>query len=122
MPILPQPPYFLLIASLLIGVTSGLAFKGGLEQMAQEWSRDRSVNLQAKLNTKELTIPFVTIFGGVCVFLSSGLQIFSFPPDIAYIISVPLSIGTAALVWWQLGELLGKIGREGLKALNLDAF
>ncbi|NER33482.1 MAG: hypothetical protein F6J93_05350 [Oscillatoria sp. SIO1A7] len=122
MPILPQPPYFLVIASLLIGVTSGLAFKGTLEQLVRDWSRDRSIDLKAKQNSKELTIPFITMSGGICVFLSSGLQIFTFPPDIAYIISVPLTIGTSALVWWQLGELLEKLAKEGFKALSLDAF
>lgn len=122
MPILPEPPYFLLIAGLLAGVTSGLAFKGVLEQMVQEWSRDRSINLQSKQGSKELTIPFITMSGGVCIFLSSGLQIFGFPADIAYVFSVPLTIGTSALVWWQLGNLLEQLVRGGSKALSLDSF
>ena len=118
----PQPPYFLLIAGLLAGATSGLAFKASLEQLVQAWNRDRSINLPARAKEKELFIPFVGIGCGICAFLSSGLQIFGFPASIAILFAVPLGIGTCGLVWWQLGKLLEMLVSGGSKALDLDSF
>lgn len=117
-----EPPYFLLIASLLAGITSGFAFKASLEQLVRKWSRDRSINLTEEINRLELLMPFFGIGIGICVFLASGLQIFTFPIDISYIFSVPLTILTSGLVWWQLGKLLEQLMRGGSEALDLDSF
>ncbi len=117
-----EPPYFLLIASLLAGITSGFAFKASLEQLVRKWSRDRSINLTEEINRLELLMPFFGIGIGICVFLASGLQIFTFPIDISYIFSIPLTILTSGLVWWQLGKLLEQLMRGGSEALDLDSF
>jgi uncharacterized protein (DUF2062 family) len=117
-----EPPYFLLIASLLAGITSGFAFKATLEQLVRKWSRDRSINLTEEINRLELLLPFFGIGIGICVFLASGLQIFTFPIDISYIFSVPLTLLTSGLVWWQLGKLLEQLMRGGSQALDLDSF
>lgn len=116
-----DPPYFLVIASLLAGVTSGVAFKATLEQLVRQWSRDRSINLTEEINRLELLLPFFGIAIGICVFLASGLQIFTFPVDLSYIFSVPLTILTSGLVWWQLGKLLEQLMRGGSAALDLDS-
>lgn len=117
-----EPPYFLLIAGLLVGITSGFAFKATLEQLVRKWSRDRSINLTEEINRLELLLPFFGIGIGICVFLASGLQIFTFPIDIAYIFSLPLTLLTSSLVWWQLGKLLEQLMRGGSEALDLDSF
>ena len=117
-----DPPYFLLIASLLAGITSGVAFKATLEQLVRQWSRDRSINLVEEINRLELLLPFFGIAIGICVFLASGLQIFTFPVDLSYILSVPLTLLTSGLVWWQLGKLLEQLMRGGSQALDLDSF
>lgn len=117
-----EPPYFLLIASLLFGITSGFAFKATLEELVRNWSRDRSINLTEEINRLELLLPFFGIGIGICVFLASGLQIFTFPIDISYLFSVPLTLLTSGLVWWQLGKLLEQLMRGGSKALDLDSF
>ena len=118
----PQPPYFLLIAGFFAGVTSGLAFKASLEQLVKAWSRDRSINLTQRAKGQELSIPFIGIGCGICAFLASGLQIFGFPASIAFVFSLPLTIATCALVWWQLGKLLEMLVSGGSKALDLDSF
>jgi uncharacterized protein (DUF2062 family) len=116
-----EPPYFLVFASLFAGVTSGLAFKATLELMVRKWSRDRTINLTEEVNKLELQLPFFGISIGICVFLASGLQIFTFPVDISYAFSIPMTLGTSGLVWWQLGKLLEQLMRGGSQAIDLDA-
>lgn len=118
----PDPPYFLLIASLLASLAAGKAFETVLKQSVQEWNKNRSTRTLAKLQGMQLLIPFLGIAGGVCVFLASGVQLFGFPPQFAYVLSVPLTIFTGWLVWWQLGKILVQLERGGSKALDLDSW
>jgi len=115
-------PYFLLVAGLLAGLASGLAFDASLRQLVNDWAKNRSTRTLAILKGPQLLIPFLGICGGICFFLGSGLEVFGFQTKIAYAIAIPLTIGTAALVWWQLGRLLVQLERGVSKALDLDSF
>ncbi len=115
-------PYFLLIAGLLAGLASGVAFDASLRQLVNEWAKNRSTRTLAILKGPQLAVPFLGICGGICFFLGSGLEIFGFQTKISYAIAIPLTIGTAALVWWQLGRLLVQLEQGGSKALDLDSF
>lgn len=115
-------PYFLLVAGLLAGLASGVAFDASLRQLVNEWAKNRSTRTLAILKGPQLLIPFLGICGGICFFLGSGLEIFGFQTKLAYAIAIPLTIGTAALVWWQLGRLLVQLEQGGSKALDLDSF
>lgn len=117
-----NPPYFLLVAGLIVSLTSGLAFEGTLKQAVQDWVRNRSTRTLATLQGPALMLPFIGICIGVCVFLASGIEIFGFPRMIAYGLSFVLTILTAALVWYQLGIILIQLERGGSKALDLDSF
>jgi len=117
-----SPPYFLLFAGLLAGITSGIAFKTTLEQAVQEWSRNRSTRTLANLQGIQLLVPFVGIAIGACVFLSSGLEIFGFPTWLAYAIALPLTAFISLLVWYQLSSILVQLEKGGSKALDLDLF
>lgn len=117
-----EPPYFLLLAGLLAGITSGIAFEATLKQFIKNWSQNRSTLNLAKAQNTQLLIPFLGISAGVCIFLSSGLQIFGFPPFLAYTISLPLTVLIGWLVWYQLGVLFTQLQRGGSKALDLDSF
>jgi len=118
----PEPPYFLLFAGLFASITSGLAFESVLKQSVKMWSKNRSTRILANLKGMQLILPFLGIAVGSCVFLSSGMEIFGFPAQIAYFISVPLTAGTAALVWSQLGKILVQLEQGGSAALDLDSF
>lgn len=118
----PDPPYFLLIAGLLAGVASGIAFESALKQFVNEWSKNRSRRSLANLKGSQLKLPFVGISGGVCFFLSAGLEIFGFPGAIAYFISVPLTLFIAWLIWWQLGKVLIQLEKGGSQSLDLDSW
>jgi len=117
-----SPPYVLLFAGLLAGITSGIAFKTTLEQAVQEWSRNRSTRTLANLQGIQLLVPFVGIAIGACVFLSSGLEIFGFPTWLAYAIAFPLTAFISLLVWYQLSSILVQLEKGGSKALDLDLF
>jgi formate hydrogenlyase subunit 3/multisubunit Na+/H+ antiporter MnhD subunit len=115
-----DPPYFLLIAGLLVGITSGIAFEATLKQSAQEWSRNRSTRTIANLKGVSLRLPFLGICSGVCVFLASGVAIFGFPAKVGYAIALPMTILIGGLVWVQLGSVLRQLEEGGSQAIDLD--
>ena len=118
----PDPPYFLLVAGLLISITSGVAFEATLKQAVQDWAKNRSTRTLAALQGMQLFVPFVGITAGACVFLGSGMEIFGFSTKLSYALSFPLSLFTSWLVWSQLGKILIQLEQGGSQALDLDSF
>ncbi|MBE9197621.1 MULTISPECIES: hypothetical protein [unclassified Nodularia (in: cyanobacteria)] len=116
-----QPPYFLLIIGFFIALTSGLALSGTLKVIVQQWTKNSAEISQSPSSLKQLFVPFLGITGGVCLFLSSGLEIFGFPSSLALGVGLPVSLLTCLLVWLQLGSLLTFAKREGMQALDLDS-
>jgi hypothetical protein len=116
-----QPPYFLLVMGFFIALTSGLALSGTLKLIVQKWPSEASENTQPRSSLKQLFVPFLGITSGACLFLSSGLEIFGFPPTLALGIGLPISLLTCLLVWFQLGSMMTFIEREGMQALDLDS-
>ena len=119
---LPQPPYFLVVVGLFVSITCGLAFEAVLKQKVNEWSKNRSTRSLAQLQGTPLVLPFVGICIGTCLFLASGFEVFVYSRSLSYLISLPMTVGTAVLVWSQLGKVLAQIERGGSKALDLDSF
>lgn len=118
---LPDPPYFLLAAGLLISLASGSAFEAVLKQSVQEWSKNRSTRTLANLQGFPLFFPFLGMGFGVVLFLSSGMEIFGFSTELAYLVAIPLTVLISWLVWWQLGKILAQLEKGGSKALDLDS-
>lgn len=117
-----SPPYVLFVAGLLAGITSGLAFEATLKQSVQQWSKSRSSRILENLRGPQLLIPFLGMCGGICIFLGSGLEIFGFGKQLAYVVALPLTLFTGLLVWSQLGKILMQLNQGGSKALDLDSF
>jgi hypothetical protein len=118
----PQPPYLLLVVALLASIASGSAFQAVLTQSVKEWSDNKSTRSLAKMRGLSLFTPFLGMAGGAFFFLSAGVEIFGFPTRIAYALALPLTVGTAWLVWWQLGKILSQIEQGGSAALDLDSW
>jgi hypothetical protein len=116
-----HPPYFLLTVGLFIALTSGAALSGTLKLILQKIQLNSAENLGSRFWIKKLFVPFLGIAGGICLFLISGFEIFGFPPLLAYIVGVPISLLTSLLVWLQLGSMLAFIERQGMKSLDLDS-
>lgn len=117
----PQPPYLLLVVALLASIACGLAFQAVLKQSVKDWSENRSTRSLAAMRGLSLFTPFLGMAGGAFFFLEAGVEIFGFPAQFAYAISLPLTIGTAWLVWWQLGKILTQLEQGGSAALDLDS-
>ena len=118
----PDPPYFLLVAGLLAAIASGLAFESTLKQQVQEWSKNRSTRTLAQMQGSQLLLPFLGMVVGICVFLGAGLEVFGFPWWLSYLISLPLTVFIAFLVWGQLGNLLLQLEKGGSRSLDLDSW
>ncbi|MBW4679619.1 MAG: hypothetical protein KME19_05835 [Microcoleus vaginatus WJT46-NPBG5] len=116
-----EPPYFLLVAGLLVGMACGSAFDTTLKQLVREWAKNRSTRTLMNLQGTQLFVPFLGIGAGVCVFLAAGLEIFGFPFPLSYVISLPLTVLSSWLIWYQLGKLLVQLDRGGSQALDLDS-
>nr|WP_199307759.1 MULTISPECIES: hypothetical protein [unclassified Leptolyngbya] len=104
------------------GITSGVAFEATLKQAVHDWSKNRSTRTLANLQGLQLFTPFFGICGGICFFLSAGMQIFGFNSTIAYAMAVPMTLFIGVLVWYQLGQVLKQLEKGGSKALDLDSF
>ncbi|CBN58379.1 conserved hypothetical protein [Kamptonema sp. PCC 6506] len=111
-----------MFAGLLAGIASGTAFEAVLKQAVQNWSKNRSTSTLANIRSTQLVIPFLGMIGGVGIFLSSGLEIFGFPKTLSYSVSIPLTILTAWLVWFQLGKVLNQLEKGGSQSLDLDSW
>ncbi len=118
----PQPPYLLILVGLFISITCGLAFKAILEQKVQKWMKTPSPHIIKEMQGVELKLPFLGICVGICIFLATGLEIFSINPWFSYGVSLTTTVFIAALIWTQLGKLLVEFQKGGSKALDLDSF
>ncbi len=116
-----NPPYFLLLIGFLMALTSGIALSGTLKVIVQQWPKNNSEDTKSPSSLKKLLVPFLGITAGVCLFLSSGLEIFGFPSFLALAVGLPVSLLTCVLVWFQLGSMLTFAKREGMQALDLDS-
>lgn len=119
----PQtPPYFLLVAGLLIAIASGTAFSAVLKGTVGEWYTNKSTRSISKLQGFDLQLPFAGICLGSCVFLASGMGIFGFPSLISYGMALPMVLLSAGLVWSQLKKNLAMLESGNTKAFELDGF
>jgi hypothetical protein len=117
-----DPPYFILFAGLLAGIACGAAFDGALRQNVKAWRVDRANISLANGDNTPIALPFFGICVGIIFFLSSGLEIFGFPPLLAYGISLPLTLFLAILLWFQLRVVFRQLDRGGSPALDLDSW
>ncbi|MCM0589425.1 MAG: hypothetical protein HEQ35_10370 [Gloeotrichia echinulata IR180] len=116
-----EPPYFLLFVGLLTSLTSGVALTGTLKLIVQKWQPNKTEKPQSRSFLTQLSVPFVGITTGICLFVCCGLEIFGFPPLLALGVGLPLSLLTCLLVWVQLGSMLDFAKREGMQSLDLDS-
>lgn len=116
-----EPPYFLLIFGLFTAMTSGAALSGTLQSLVKTWQNAGAENSEIKLTKKPLVFPFLGITLGVGVFLVCGLEIFGFPPLLAYGVGLPISILTCLLIWLQLGSMMTFMQSRGMRSLDLDS-
>ncbi len=118
----PSPNYALLMIGLFMVVTSGYAFQETLKLMVRAWfQQSPDWDLPRVRESIELRLPFWGMLVGTGLFLSSGVEIFGFSAKASYAFSMPLTVITGILVWWQLGKILAQLGEGGSAAIDLDS-
>ncbi|MFN5855004.1 MAG: hypothetical protein ACK456_03755 [Pseudanabaenaceae cyanobacterium] len=115
-----DPPYFLLIASLVAGIICGYTFQVTLRNLVNDWSASQNPDTTLRLKGSNLSVPYLGMTVSVGFFLSSGLEIFGFPTWLSYAGAVPLTLGTSYFVWRQLGKMLIEFVEFGSVAMDLD--
>jgi hypothetical protein len=105
---------------LLMGITSGLAFQGTLTEKVKYWSKNQSNYRLSQLQGAPLSLPFLGMAVGICLFLGAGLVVFGLPGWFSFGISSVLTVLTALLVWFQLSKVFQQLESGGSKALDLD--
>jgi hypothetical protein len=117
-----DPPYFLLIFGLFIGLSCGSAFDSTLKRYVKAWSVDRANISLTSLDNITIKLPFVGIACGIGMFLTSGMSIFGLPDSIAAGLAIPLTLFTAFFLWLQLKGVLKELDQGGSQALDLDSW
>jgi uncharacterized membrane protein YfcA len=116
-----QPPYFILVFGLFAAITSGAALFGTLQTVVSKWQREGAENSGKSLTKKPLLFPFLGVTIGLVSFLVSGLEIFGFPPFLAFAIGLPISLLTCLLMWLQLNSMMTFVESRGMSSLDLDS-
>ena len=117
----PQPPFLIAVLGVFIAVTCGAAFQTLLAQKLQESYQNKQGARSFKIERKDSAIA-ITYWGicfGVWIFLGGGLLILGFGIIPSYGVALLLTIGTAALVWEQINDVLSQLKQGGSKALEL---
>ena len=116
------PPYFFMVAGLIIAVTSGAAFGAVLKDIVATWRKTRSSEVVAKMGGLNIQLPFFGTCAGTAIFLASGLGCFGTPTWLSYAAAAPLTFLSAALVWRQLKSNLALLESGRPRAFELDFF
>lgn len=116
-----EPPFFLIVVGLFAGLTCGLAFEAALKEQVQSWSKIRSSRNLEQMKGFRLLVPFLGICGGVCLFLSAGLAVFTMNMKLAFAVALPITVASGWLIWSQLIKMMILLEKGGSRAIDLDA-
>jgi hypothetical protein len=119
---IPQPPIFLPVIGLLIGLVFGATFQKQLEQINQTWLKNRKAQNSYTLNDPKLQLSYIGICLGVWLFLGGGFRVLGFGIIGAFGVALPIALGTGAFMWQQFGEMLLEIKEKGVRSLDLDKY
>lgn len=104
----PSPPYFLLVAGLLISIVCIIPLTIGIRQWLTYWSQNSSPSTLPAGGRLQVVVPFSGTMGGFCIFFASGLEVLGLPVLPSLFLAL---LGTGLLsygVWLQLGRMLSQ--------------
>ncbi|MAR07837.1 MAG: hypothetical protein CL862_12150 [Cyanobium sp. NAT70] len=120
MMVLPQPPYFLAGAGLLMALLCGLTFSRLVQGKLEGWKQDRLPLLP--LGNVQISISYSGTLIGVTLFIGCCLQIFGFASGAALLVALVLSLLTGGALWVQLERLMKQVESGQFKAVDFDNF
>jgi hypothetical protein len=103
-----DPPYFLLVLSLLVGLTSGTSLVALLKQRRGSLPQNLSFSNVPWRGKLQFFTPFLGTAAGLWIFLASGLEIFGLSTLLSYAISLALTALIGAIAWSQVGGILSQ--------------
>lgn len=112
------PPYTLMLAGFIGALLCGKAFEVVLTEQVKAWSKDRTGSILAQMNSLSMLLPYTGIAVFTLIFLGTGLMLFGFTIGLSFLIALPLTLLTTALIWGQLRKLLVQLEEGGSKALE----
>lgn len=104
----PSPPYFLLLAGLLIILACAIPLTIAIRQRIEYWSKRISPNAfpaEARLQT---ILPFSGTVSGFCIFLTAGLEVLGLPVLPSLVVALLVSGSVAYLAWFMLGRMFNR--------------
>ncbi|BBL86521.1 hypothetical protein PMYN1_Chma716 (chromatophore) [Paulinella micropora] len=115
-----QPPYFLVILGVIIGIICGATFAKQIEYRLNQWKK---YNLSLlPLRTVQLHLSYTGILLGTILFISGSLQIFGLQYDTAFFVGLCLSLVTGGALWVQLEQFMKQVENGEFKVVDFDNF
>ncbi|MBD2464165.1 hypothetical protein H6G89_24490 [Oscillatoria sp. FACHB-1407] len=104
----PEPPYFLLVAGLLIVLACALPLAIVVRQRMDYWAKNFSPNSLPKGGRLQVILPFSGVMGGICIAAASGLEILGVPVLPSLVFAAILTFLISYLAWSGLGRALSR--------------
>jgi hypothetical protein len=104
----PSPPYFMLVAGLLISITCIIPLAIGVRQWLTYWLQNSSTNSLPAGGRLQVVVPFSGTLGGFYIFFASGLEVFGLPVLPSLFLSLLATALLGYLAWLQLGRMLSR--------------
>ncbi|NJL99593.1 MAG: hypothetical protein HC818_02300 [Synechococcaceae cyanobacterium RM1_1_27] len=121
-PFINPPLYTVIILTNVVSILSGIVFKDKLEYQAAWWQLNRETETKIKYQTPGILLTFLVMCLSLVAFSTATLMVVGLSLKVAGIIAAVLVLGTAALIWWQLGSLLTMLVAGGSAAIDIDSF
>ena len=118
---IPQPPFFIPVVGILIGILFGFMFQALITRKSSQWRQSPQKPDAYKLKDPNLIIAYQGLCLGTWIFLGGGLLLFGFSWITSFGFALILTIGTGGLFWKQMAEMFLEIKQNGVQVLDLDS-
>ena len=100
----PTPPYFLMLASLLIIATAGLAFTASLMMQLEIWKSNHFEATSSRWNALQLAFPFTGLSAGVTFLLAGLLMTAGLPILLSSLLALAIALVLGTYAWSRIGQ------------------
>ncbi|HIK21809.1 MAG TPA: hypothetical protein IGR15_12330 [Synechococcus sp. M44_DOE_062] len=118
-----NPPIYSAIALLsFFAIIFGILFKDKLEYQVALWQLNRDSQAQIRYRTPGVILTYSLCCLFTFGFVAACLNVFGLSVVLATCVGGILVLGTAGLVWWQLGSLMALLATGGSQAIDIDSY
>ncbi len=98
------PPYFLILASLVIIATTGLAFTASLMMQLEIWKSSHFQATSSRWNALQLAFPFTGLSAGVTVLLAGLMMTAGLPILFSSLLALAIALFLGTYAWSRIGQ------------------